>query len=95
MHSAATGEDERMRQVRNIVAMCALVAATTLNLTACGTEGPTSADAAPVTSAATAPSAGGSPDTGSGTGTDGPAVETPEVVTPAPEQPTEAGPAAV
>ncbi|MBY4275485.1 hypothetical protein HQO27_18125 [Rhodococcus fascians] len=81
-----------MRQVRNIVAMCALVAATTLTLTACGSEGPTSTDAAPVTSAATAPSAGGSPDTGSGTG---PVVEAPEVVTPAAEQPTEAGPAAV
>ncbi|MBY4214216.1 hypothetical protein HQO42_21665 [Rhodococcus fascians] len=81
-----------MRQVRNIVAMCALVAATTLTLTACGSEGPTSTDAATVTSAATAPSAGGSPDTGSGTG---PVVEAPEVVTPAAEQPTEAGPAAV
>ncbi|MDJ0412099.1 hypothetical protein [Rhodococcoides fascians] len=84
-----------MRQVRNIVAMCALVAATTLTLTACGSEAPISTDAAPVTSAATAPSAGGSPDTGSGTGTDGPVVEAPEVVTPAAEQPTEAGPAAV
>ncbi|MDV6263785.1 hypothetical protein [Rhodococcoides yunnanense] len=95
MHTAATGEDERMRQVRNIVAMCALVAATTLGTTACGSEEPTNTDAALVTSAAPAPSAGGSPDMGGGTGTDGPAVEAPEVVTPAPEQPADAGPAAV
>lgn len=80
-----------MRQVRNIVAMCALVAATALTVTACGSEEPTSTDAAPVTSAAPAPSAGGSPDTGGGTGTDGPAVEAPEVVTPAPEEPADAG----
>ncbi|WP_155293676.1 hypothetical protein [Rhodococcoides fascians] len=57
MHSAATGEDERMRQLRNIVAMCALVAATTLTLTACGSEAPNSTDVAPVTSAASSPSA--------------------------------------
>lgn len=84
-----------MRQVRNIVAMCALVAATTLTLTACGSDAPTSTDAAPVTSAAPAPSAGGSPDTGGGTGTDGPAEEAPEVVTPIPAEPADEGPAAV
>ncbi|MDZ7912605.1 MAG: DUF6636 domain-containing protein [Rhodococcus sp. (in: high G+C Gram-positive bacteria)] len=83
-----------MRQVRNIVAMCALATATIFAATACDSQEPTSTDSVPVTTAAATPPVDGSPDT-DGTGTGGTAVEAPEVVTPAPEQPADAGPAAV
>ncbi|WP_032402707.1 hypothetical protein [Rhodococcoides fascians] len=83
-----------MRQVRNIVAMCALVAATTLGATACGSEAPTSTDAAPVTSAAAAPSANGYSDSDGGSGP-GDITQAPDVVAPAPEISTAAGTPAV
>lgn len=94
MHSAATGEDHRMRQVRNIVAMCAVITATSLATTACSSDEPVGTPPTPATSAAAAPSANGYTDADGGSGSDG-TSQAPEVVTPAQALPTAAGAPAV
>ncbi|MDI9927366.1 hypothetical protein [Rhodococcus sp. IEGM 1341] len=83
-----------MRQVRNIVAMCALITATTLATTACGSDEPASTPPTPATSAAAAPSANGYSDSDGGSGSDG-VAQAPDVVTPAQATPTAADTAAV
>ncbi|WP_415977014.1 hypothetical protein [Rhodococcus sp. 077-4] len=83
-----------MRQVRKIVATCALIAATTLAATACGSEEPAGTESALSTSAAAAPTANGYTDSDGGNGPGGTA-QAPVVVTPAPEIPTAAGTPAV
>ena len=94
MHFAATGEDYRMRQLRTIMATGALLAATALAATACGTQEPNSVDAVPATSAAAAPSANAYSDSDGGSGSGG-TSQAPEVVTPAQAIPTAAGAPAV
>nr|WP_314145211.1 hypothetical protein [uncultured Rhodococcus sp.] len=83
-----------MRQVRNIVAMCALITATTLATTACGTDEPVGTPPAPATSAAAAPSANGYSDSDGGSGSGG-IAQAPDIVTPAQAIPTAAGTPAV
>ncbi|MCJ0893775.1 hypothetical protein [Rhodococcus sp. ARC_M5] len=82
-----------MRQVRTIVATCALIAATAFAATACGSEEQASAEAAPVTSSA-APSANGYSDSDGGSGAGG-IAQAPDVATPAQAIPTAAGTPAV
>jgi hypothetical protein len=79
-----------MRQVRNIVATCALIAATTLAATACGSEEPAGTESVLSTSAAAAPTANGYTDSDGGSGPGG-IAQAPDVVRPAPEIPTAAG----
>lgn len=73
-----------MRQVRTIVAACALLAATTLAATACGSEEPAATATPSSTSAAAAPSTNGYTDSDDGSGSGGNGQGT-EVITPAPD----------
>ncbi|MGV8875687.1 MAG: hypothetical protein ACOH2Q_24405 [Rhodococcus sp. (in: high G+C Gram-positive bacteria)] len=82
-----------MRQVRKIVATCALIAATAFASTACGSDEQVGTEAAPVTSAAAAPSANGYSDSDGGSGSGG-IAQAPDLFTPVPALPTAAGPAA-
>ena len=83
-----------MRQVRNIVAMSALIAATALASTACGSDEPASNPPTPATSAAAAPSANGSTESDGGSGAGG-IAQAPDIVTPVQAVPTAADTPAV
>jgi hypothetical protein len=84
-----------MRQVRTIVATCALIAVTALAATACGSDEQVSNLPAPVvTSAAAAPSANGYSDSDGGSGSGG-IAQAPDIVTPVQAIPTAAGTSAV
>lgn len=83
-----------MRQVRTIVATCALIAATVFASTSCGSDVPVSNPPTSATSAAAAPSANGYSDSDGGSGAGG-IAQAPDVVTPAQAIPTAAGTPAV
>ncbi|MDV6233022.1 hypothetical protein [Rhodococcus cercidiphylli] len=83
-----------MRQVRTIVATCALIAVTALAATACGSDESGINQPTPATSAAAAPSANGYSDSDGGNGSGG-IGQAPDIVTPVQAIPTAAGTPAV
>ncbi|MBY3794501.1 hypothetical protein HQP42_19110 [Rhodococcus fascians] len=83
-----------MRQVRTIVATCALIAATAFASISCSSNEQVSNLPTPATSAAAAPSANGYSDSDGGSGSGG-IGQAPDIVTPVQAIPTAAGTPAV